>query len=97
MPVFEISTMVLNVAHLKSYNQNAVPINVKAGGGIIGFLKKLLPFCFSLGRIRTRRQSSGSATSITSTAADTRGRSRAKVVSQSQRKELLNCICHLSS
>ncbi|XP_066467846.1 CLIP-associating protein 1 isoform X4 [Tiliqua scincoides] len=38
----------------------------------------------SLGRIRTRRQSSGSATSITSTAADTRGRSRAKVVSQSQ-------------
>nr|XP_060630363.1 CLIP-associating protein 1 isoform X4 [Anolis sagrei ordinatus] len=38
----------------------------------------------SLGRIRTRRQSSGSATSITSTPADTRGRSRAKVVSQSQ-------------
>ncbi|XP_048341874.1 CLIP-associating protein 1 isoform X4 [Sphaerodactylus townsendi] len=37
----------------------------------------------SLGRIRTRRQSSGSATSITS-APDTRGRSRAKVVSQSQ-------------
>nr|XP_056717250.1 CLIP-associating protein 1 isoform X8 [Euleptes europaea] len=38
----------------------------------------------SLGRIRTRRQSSGSATSITSTPADSRGRSRAKVVSQSQ-------------
>ncbi|XP_065606873.1 CLIP-associating protein 1 isoform X5 [Cyrtonyx montezumae] len=38
----------------------------------------------SLGRIRTRRQSSGSATSATSTPADTRGRSRAKVVSQSQ-------------
>ncbi|XP_044293999.1 CLIP-associating protein 1 isoform X6 [Varanus komodoensis] len=38
----------------------------------------------SLGRIRTRRQSSGSSTSITSTPADTRGRSRAKVVSQSQ-------------
>ncbi|XP_007431598.1 CLIP-associating protein 1 isoform X2 [Python bivittatus] len=38
----------------------------------------------SLGRIRTRRQSSGSASSITSTPADTRGRSRAKVVSQSQ-------------
>ncbi|XP_062823459.1 CLIP-associating protein 1 isoform X16 [Anolis carolinensis] len=36
------------------------------------------------GRIRTRRQSSGSTTSITSTPADTRGRSRAKVVSQSQ-------------
>uniref|UniRef100_A0A8C5EW04 Cytoplasmic linker associated protein 1 n=1 Tax=Gopherus evgoodei TaxID=1825980 RepID=A0A8C5EW04_9SAUR len=35
-------------------------------------------------RIRTRRQSSGSATSVTSTPADTRGRSRAKVVSQSQ-------------
>uniref|UniRef100_A0A8C3Y987 Cytoplasmic linker associated protein 1 n=1 Tax=Catharus ustulatus TaxID=91951 RepID=A0A8C3Y987_CATUS len=43
----------------------------------------------SLGRIRTRRQSSGSATSVTSTPADTRGRSRAKVVSQSQRK---NCF-----
>ncbi|KAM7153605.1 CLIP-associating protein 1 isoform 3-T3 [Macrochelys suwanniensis] len=38
----------------------------------------------SLGRIRTRRQSSGSTTSVTSTPADTRGRSRAKVVSQSQ-------------
>nr|XP_014436365.1 CLIP-associating protein 1 isoform X16 [Pelodiscus sinensis] len=36
------------------------------------------------GRIRTRRQSSGSATSVSSTPADTRGRSRAKVVSQSQ-------------
>uniref|UniRef100_A0A8C6XTL1 Cytoplasmic linker associated protein 1 n=1 Tax=Naja naja TaxID=35670 RepID=A0A8C6XTL1_NAJNA len=41
----------------------------------------------SLGRIRTRRQSSGSTSSITSTPPDTRGRSRAKVVSQSQRKE----------
>ncbi|XP_030066278.1 CLIP-associating protein 1 isoform X1 [Microcaecilia unicolor] len=38
----------------------------------------------SLGRIRTRRQSSGSATSVTSSPVDTRGRSRAKVVSQSQ-------------
>ncbi|XP_074857233.1 CLIP-associating protein 1 isoform X14 [Carettochelys insculpta] len=38
----------------------------------------------SLGRIRTRRQSSGSTTSVSSTPADTRGRSRAKVVSQSQ-------------
>ncbi|XP_056649714.1 CLIP-associating protein 1 isoform X4 [Monodelphis domestica] len=37
----------------------------------------------SLGRIRTRRQSSGSAVSVTSTP-DNRGRSRAKVVSQSQ-------------
>ncbi|XP_056649712.1 CLIP-associating protein 1 isoform X2 [Monodelphis domestica] len=35
------------------------------------------------GRIRTRRQSSGSAVSVTSTP-DNRGRSRAKVVSQSQ-------------
>uniref|UniRef100_A0A8C2YC68 Cytoplasmic linker associated protein 1 n=1 Tax=Coturnix japonica TaxID=93934 RepID=A0A8C2YC68_COTJA len=40
--------------------------------------------CIPAGRIRTRRQSSGSATSVTSTPADTRGRSRAKVVSQSQ-------------
>uniref|UniRef100_A0A672UVP7 Cytoplasmic linker associated protein 1 n=1 Tax=Strigops habroptila TaxID=2489341 RepID=A0A672UVP7_STRHB len=39
---------------------------------------------FVLCRIRTRRQSSGSATSVTSMPADTRGRSRAKVVSQSQ-------------
>ncbi|KAM9664051.1 CLIP-associating protein 1 isoform 3-T3 [Trichechus inunguis] len=36
------------------------------------------------GRIRTRRQSSGSATSVASTPSDSRGRSRAKVVSQSQ-------------
>ncbi|XP_041897385.1 CLIP-associating protein 1 isoform X3 [Corvus hawaiiensis] len=42
------------------------------------------------GRIRTRRQSSGSATSVTSTPADTRGRSRAKVVSQSQRSRSAN-------
>ncbi|XP_077305836.1 CLIP-associating protein 1 isoform X20 [Lithobates pipiens] len=38
----------------------------------------------SLGRIRTRRQSSGSNSSITSAQVDTRGRSRAKIVSQSQ-------------
>lgn len=38
----------------------------------------------SLGRVRSRRQSAGSATSVASTPADTRGRSRAKVVSQSQ-------------
>nr|XP_014436353.1 CLIP-associating protein 1 isoform X2 [Pelodiscus sinensis] len=42
------------------------------------------------GRIRTRRQSSGSATSVSSTPADTRGRSRAKVVSQSQRSRSAN-------
>ncbi|XP_071666943.1 CLIP-associating protein 1 isoform X16 [Patagioenas fasciata] len=42
------------------------------------------------GRIRTRRQSSGSATSVTSMPADTRGRSRAKVVSQSQRSRSAN-------
>uniref|UniRef100_A0A2K5S3I7 Cytoplasmic linker associated protein 1 n=1 Tax=Cebus imitator TaxID=2715852 RepID=A0A2K5S3I7_CEBIM len=41
----------------------------------------------SLGRIRTRRQSSGSATNVASTPSDNRGRSRAKVVSQSQRKK----------
>uniref|UniRef100_A0A8C6XVM6 Cytoplasmic linker associated protein 1 n=1 Tax=Naja naja TaxID=35670 RepID=A0A8C6XVM6_NAJNA len=44
----------------------------------------------SLGRIRTRRQSSGSTSSITSTPPDTRGRSRAKVVSQSQRSRSAN-------
>ncbi|XP_072326654.1 CLIP-associating protein 1a isoform X33 [Scyliorhinus torazame] len=38
----------------------------------------------SLGRVRSRRQSAGSATSVASTPSDTRGRSRAKVVSQSQ-------------
>ncbi|XP_043105559.1 CLIP-associating protein 1a isoform X8 [Puntigrus tetrazona] len=36
------------------------------------------------GRVRTRRQSSGSAVSANSTVTDSRGRSRAKVVSQSQ-------------
>ncbi|XP_065736940.1 CLIP-associating protein 1 isoform X7 [Phocoena phocoena] len=44
----------------------------------------------SLGRIRTRRQSSGSATNVTSTPSDSRGRSRAKVVSQSQRSRSAN-------
>uniref|UniRef100_A0A8C1RFS8 Cytoplasmic linker associated protein 1a n=1 Tax=Cyprinus carpio TaxID=7962 RepID=A0A8C1RFS8_CYPCA len=41
------------------------------------------------GRVRTRRQSSGSAVSANSTVTDSRGRSRAKVVSQSQRKLLI--------
>ncbi|XP_033613066.1 CLIP-associating protein 1 isoform X20 [Fukomys damarensis] len=36
------------------------------------------------GRIRTRRQNSGSTTSVASNPSDSRGRSRAKVVSQSQ-------------
>ncbi|XP_006895191.1 PREDICTED: CLIP-associating protein 1 isoform X1 [Elephantulus edwardii] len=44
----------------------------------------------SLGRIRTRRQSSGSTTSVASTPPDSRGRSRAKVVSQSQRSRSAN-------
>ncbi|XP_040214206.1 CLIP-associating protein 1 isoform X17 [Rana temporaria] len=42
------------------------------------------PAAKSDGRIRTRRQSSGSNSSITSAQVDTRGRSRAKIVSQSQ-------------
>ncbi|TEA31329.1 hypothetical protein DBR06_SOUSAS710101 [Sousa chinensis] len=50
----------------------------------------------SLGRIRTRRQSSGSATNVTSTPSDSRGRSRAKVVSQSQRKKYILCSLSLT-
>ncbi|XP_072326405.1 CLIP-associating protein 1a isoform X5 [Scyliorhinus torazame] len=42
------------------------------------------------GRVRSRRQSAGSATSVASTPSDTRGRSRAKVVSQSQRSRSAN-------
>ncbi|KAG9470336.1 hypothetical protein GDO78_018084 [Eleutherodactylus coqui] len=42
------------------------------------------PTAKSEGRIRTRRQSSGSTGSATSAQPDTRGRSRAKIVSQSQ-------------
>ncbi|XP_051564143.1 CLIP-associating protein 1-like [Myxocyprinus asiaticus] len=42
------------------------------------------------GRVRTRRQSSGSAVSTSSTVTDSRGRSRAKVVSQSQRSRSAN-------
>uniref|UniRef100_A0A8C6HZN2 CLIP-associating protein 1 n=1 Tax=Mus spicilegus TaxID=10103 RepID=A0A8C6HZN2_MUSSI len=44
----------------------------------------------SLGRIRTRRPSSGSTTNVASTPSDSRGRSRAKVVSQSQRSRSAN-------
>ncbi|XP_072435960.1 CLIP-associating protein 1a isoform X3 [Chiloscyllium punctatum] len=44
----------------------------------------------SLGRVRSRRQSAGSTTSVASTPSDTRGRSRAKVVSQSQRSRSAN-------
>ncbi|XP_016305489.1 CLIP-associating protein 1-like isoform X3 [Sinocyclocheilus anshuiensis] len=42
------------------------------------------------GRVRTRRQSSGGAVSANSTVTDSRGRSRAKVVSQSQRSRSAN-------
>uniref|UniRef100_A0A8C5QKF1 Cytoplasmic linker associated protein 1 n=1 Tax=Leptobrachium leishanense TaxID=445787 RepID=A0A8C5QKF1_9ANUR len=44
----------------------------------------------SLGRIRTRRQSAGSTCGTSSTVADTRGRSRSKIVSQSQRSRSAN-------
>ncbi|XP_077072969.1 CLIP-associating protein 1a isoform X21 [Siphateles boraxobius] len=44
----------------------------------------------SLGRVRTRRQSSGTAVNASSTVTDSRGRSRAKVVSQSQRSRSAN-------
>ncbi|XP_076857865.1 CLIP-associating protein 1a isoform X4 [Brachyhypopomus gauderio] len=44
----------------------------------------------SLGRVRTRRQSSGSAVGGAATVTDSRGRSRAKVVSQSQRSRSAN-------
>ncbi|XP_034160131.2 CLIP-associating protein 1a isoform X31 [Pangasianodon hypophthalmus] len=42
------------------------------------------------GRVRTRRQSSGSAVGANTTVTDSRGRSRAKVVSQSQRSRSAN-------
>ncbi|XP_035265875.1 CLIP-associating protein 1a isoform X30 [Anguilla anguilla] len=44
----------------------------------------------SLGRVRTRRQSSGSAVGVNTAVTDSRGRSRAKVVSQSQRSRSAN-------
>ncbi|XP_039611195.1 CLIP-associating protein 1a isoform X17 [Polypterus senegalus] len=44
----------------------------------------------SEGRVRTRRQSSGSTVGVSTTPADNRGRSRAKVVSQSQRSRSAN-------
>ncbi|XP_035265866.1 CLIP-associating protein 1a isoform X22 [Anguilla anguilla] len=42
------------------------------------------------GRVRTRRQSSGSAVGVNTAVTDSRGRSRAKVVSQSQRSRSAN-------
>uniref|UniRef100_A0A667YNT4 Cytoplasmic linker associated protein 1a n=1 Tax=Myripristis murdjan TaxID=586833 RepID=A0A667YNT4_9TELE len=46
----------------------------------------------SLGRVRTRRQSSGSVVGASTSVVDSRGRSRAKVVSQSQRSRSANPI-----
>ncbi|XP_063285278.1 CLIP-associating protein 1 isoform X5 [Pelobates fuscus] len=48
------------------------------------------PSAKSPGRIRTRRQSAGSNCSTSSAVVDTRGRSRAKIVSQSQRSRSAN-------
>ncbi|XP_048834855.1 CLIP-associating protein 1a isoform X4 [Brienomyrus brachyistius] len=44
----------------------------------------------SLGRVRTRRPSSGSAVGVSTVTTDSRGRSRAKVASQSQRSRSAN-------
>uniref|UniRef100_A0A4W5Q1W1 Cytoplasmic linker associated protein 1a n=1 Tax=Hucho hucho TaxID=62062 RepID=A0A4W5Q1W1_9TELE len=44
----------------------------------------------SLGRVRTRRTSSGNAVSASATVTDSRGRSRAKMMSQSQRSRSAN-------
>ncbi|GLD67029.1 CLIP-associating protein 1 isoform X11 [Lates japonicus] len=44
------------------------------------------------GRVRTRRQSSGSVGGVSTSVVDSRGRSRAKVVSQSQRSRSANPI-----
>ncbi|XP_055727223.1 CLIP-associating protein 1-B-like isoform X26 [Salvelinus fontinalis] len=44
----------------------------------------------SLGRVRTRRTSAGSAVGASATVTDSRGRSRAKMVSQSQRSRSAN-------
>nr|XP_029492791.1 CLIP-associating protein 1-like isoform X19 [Oncorhynchus nerka] len=44
----------------------------------------------SLGRVRTRRTSSGNAVGASSTVTDSRGRSRAKMMSQSQRSRSAN-------
>ncbi|XP_033966593.1 CLIP-associating protein 1a isoform X7 [Pseudochaenichthys georgianus] len=46
----------------------------------------------SLGRVRTRRQSSGSTGGASPSVVDSRGRSRAKIVSQSQRSRSANPI-----
>ncbi|KAM4562029.1 CLIP-associating protein 1a [Fundulus diaphanus] len=46
----------------------------------------------SLGRVRTRRQSSGSVGGASPSVVDSRGRSRAKIVSQSQRSRSANPI-----
>ncbi|XP_038125235.1 CLIP-associating protein 1a isoform X28 [Cyprinodon tularosa] len=46
----------------------------------------------SLGRVRTRRQSSGSVGGASPSVVDSRGRSRAKVVSQSQRSRSANTV-----
>lgn len=56
---------------------------------------KTLFLLYPPGRIRTRRQSSGSTTNVASTPSDSRGRSRAKVVSQSQRKQCALCFASL--
>lgn len=51
------------------------------------------------GRVRTRRQSSGSVGGASQSVVDSRGRSRAKVVSQSQRKSMIinksSSCCHV--
>uniref|UniRef100_A0A668A7P2 Cytoplasmic linker associated protein 1 n=1 Tax=Myripristis murdjan TaxID=586833 RepID=A0A668A7P2_9TELE len=63
----------------------AVPSAVPPSASPFSSASALPPGSYaSLGRVRTRRQSSGNSPSVT----DSRGRSRGKVVSQSQREQL---------
>ncbi|XP_062421164.1 CLIP-associating protein 1a isoform X16 [Pungitius pungitius] len=78
----------VNAASSAKSRVSAVPVSSPFGSAAA-----LPPGSYaSLGRVRTRRQSSGSVGGASPSVVDSRGRSRAKVVSQSQRSRSANPI-----
>lgn len=78
----------VSVAHLHpGLHQSVLRLLLlsRMGGNTLGFGSSIKAASLLPGRVRTRRQSSGSTGGPSTPVMDSRGRSRAKVVSQSQR------------
>lgn len=89
--VFRVTLLHLGFHHSVSPDFFSFSISVQGWGStcwVNSYKLTHSSLCCRPGRVRTRRQSSGSVGGPSTPVADSRGRSRAKVVSQSQRMYL---------